>query len=73
MIWVGSSQSHDTVAGRFHCSEEIRAESVLVGRQYKHQGAVCGKRALKRVSNCVSDKSWRWERMSAMVLASPVM
>ena len=73
MISVGSGQSHDAVAGGFHCSEEIRAKSVAGGRQHKRQGAVCGKQALKRVSSCMSDKSWQWERMSAMVLASPAM
>ena len=73
MILVGASRNHDAVVGRFHCSEEIRAKSVSVRSQYKHQGVTCGKRALKRVSNCVSDKSWQRERMSAMVLASPAM
>ena len=73
MVSVGPGRNHDAVAGRLRCSEEIRAESVTVGRWYMRQGSACGKRELKRVSNCASDKSWRRERMSAMVLASPAM
>ena len=73
MVSVGSSHSHDAVAGCLCCSEKIRAESITVGRQYMHQGAACRKRALKRVSSCMSDKSWQRERMSAIVLALPAM
>ena len=43
MVSVGSGCNHDTVAGRLHCSEEIRAESIVVGRRYMHQGLACGK------------------------------
>ena len=73
MVSVGTGHNHDAVAGRLHCSEEIRAESILVGSQYMRQGVVCGKQASKRVSSCASQKSWRHERMSAMVLALPVI
>ena len=71
MVLVGLGCNHSAVAGHLHCSEEIRAESIAVGRRYMCQGSACGKRVLKRVSNCASDKSWQQERMSAMVLASP--
>ena len=73
MVSVSLSHSHDAAVGRLHCSEEIRAESISVGSQDMHQGATCGNRALKRVSSCVSDKSWWCERMSAIVLALPAM
>ena len=73
MVSVGTSCNHDAVAGHLHCSKEIRAESVLVESWYMRQGMICRKRALKRVSNCMSDKSWQRERMSAMVLALPAM
>ena len=69
MVSVGPGCNHDAVAGHLCCSEEIRAESVVVGRRYMHQGSACGKQVLKRVSNCASDKSWWRERM----LASPAM
>ena len=59
MVSVSSGHNHDAVAGCLHCSEEIRAESVMDGRRYMRQGSACGKRALKRVSSCASDKSWR--------------
>ena len=73
MVLVGPGHNHDAVAGRLRCSEEIRTESIAVGRWYMRQGSACGKRVLKRVSNCVSNKSWWQERMLAMVLASPAI
>ena len=73
MVSVSSGHSHDAVAGHLHCSKEIRAESITVGRQYMRQGVACGKQALKRVSSCMSIKSWHQERMLARVLALPVI
>ena len=59
MVSVSLGCRHDAVAGRLHCSEEIRAKSITGRRWYMHQGSACGKRALKRVSSCMSDKSWQ--------------
>ena len=73
MVSVSTGHNHDAVAGHLHCSKEIRAKSISVRSRYMRQGAVCGKRALKRVSSCVSDKSWWCERRSAKVLASSAM
>ena len=73
MVLVSSGHSHDAVVGHLHCSEESRAESIMGGRWYMCQDLACGKQALKRVSSCKSNKSWWQERMSAIVLASPVM
>ena len=43
MVLVGLGHNHDAVVGHLHCSEEIRAESITVGRRYMHQGSACGK------------------------------
>ena len=44
MVLVGSCHSHNAVAGHLCCSKEIRAENIMVGRQwYMHQGVACGK------------------------------
>ena len=43
MVSVSSGCNHNAVAGHLHCSEEIRAESIMVSRQYMHQGVACGK------------------------------
>ena len=43
MVSVGLGCSHNAVVGHLHCSKEIRAESIMVGRQYMHQGLACGK------------------------------
>ena len=66
MVSVGMGHNHDAVAGRLRCNKEIRAESILVRSRYMCQGAVCRKRALKRVSSCASNKSWWHERMLAI-------
>ena len=63
--------SHDAVEGHLHCREQFRIESIAGSKGHMCQGASCGKRVLKRVSNCMSDKSWQQERMSAILLARP--
>ena len=43
MVSVSLGCNHDAVVGRLHCSEEIRAESIMVRSRYMCQGSACGK------------------------------
>ena len=43
MVSVSAGHSHDAVVGHVCCSKEIRAESIMGGRRYMHQGLACGK------------------------------
>ena len=66
-------RSHDAVAGHLHCREQFRAESIMGSKGHMRQGASCGKRVSKRVSNCKLERSWWRERMLAILLAKPWM
>ena len=57
---VGSpnlGSSHDAVAGRLHCREQFRAESIAGGNGHMRQGMAWGKQVLKSVSICELERS----------------
>ena len=49
--------SHDAVAGCLHRREQFRAKSIAGGNGHMCQGASYGKRVLKSVRICESDRS----------------
>ena len=70
---VRLSGRHDATLGRFHCSEEFRAESIVVLSWDIHQGLVCGYLDSNSVSKSLLVRSCQQDRVSVIWLTLPLM
>ena len=70
---VRLSCRNNATSGRFHSSDQFRAESISGARWHMHQGLSCGYQELKSVSSCSSVSSNHRDNVSAISFASPLI
>ena len=70
---VRLSCRNDATSGRFHSSNQFRAESISGARWHMRQGLSCGYRELKSVSSCSLVSSNHCDNVSAISFASPLI